>query len=56
MSREELKTLRQGVEEKEKELIEKALAKARNNKPRAAQILNISERTLWYKVKKYGLS
>lgn len=56
MSREELKTLQQGVEEKEKELIEKALVKARNNKPQAAQILNVSQRTLWYKVKKYGLS
>lgn len=52
----ELKTLQQGVEEKEKELVEKALAKARNNKALAAQMLKVSERTLWYKIKKYGLS
>lgn len=55
-SSDSLKTLQEGVEEKEKELVEKALIKAGHNKLLAAKLLNISERTLWYKIKKYGLS
>jgi two-component system response regulator AtoC len=34
-------------------LIEQALARADNNKTKAAALLEISERTLWYKLKKY---
>jgi len=44
------------VESLEKTLIAQALAQAAGNKAKAARLLDISERTLWYKVKKYGLS
>lgn len=54
-SGESLPGLTEGVEEKEKELIIKALYKTGNVKAKAAVVLNISERTLWYKIKKYGL-
>ena len=40
----------------EKELIQDALAAADDNKSRAARLLDISERTLWYKLKKYAIS
>lgn len=50
-----LGSLKDGVEQKEKELIEKALLKVRNNKTAAAKLLDISERTLWYKIKKYRI-
>lgn len=36
-------------------LLNKALAAADGNKAKAARILKISERTLWYKIKKYDL-
>lgn len=36
-------------------LINRALQKAQGNKAKAARNLNISERTLWYKLKKYNL-
>lgn len=49
-------SLPQAVENLEKELIEKALAQTADNKSRAARVLDISERALWYKVKKYGLA
>ena len=49
-------SLPQAVEHLEKELIAKALAGTGDNKAKAARILDISERALWYKVKKYGLS
>jgi len=39
----------------ERRLIEAALARANDNKARAARLLDISERTLWYKLKKFGL-
>jgi len=41
------------VEQLEKQLIEQALEKTHDNKAAAAQILKISERSLWYKIKKY---
>lgn len=40
------------VEQFEARLIEQALREAGGNKPRAAAALDISERTLWYKLKK----
>jgi two-component system response regulator AtoC len=40
------------VEALEARLIERALAATEDNKPRAAALLDISERTLWYKLKK----
>ena len=49
-------SLPQAVEHLEKELIAKTLAGTGDNKAKAARILDISERALWYKVKKYGLS
>ncbi len=45
--------LQDKVENLEKELIRHALLTAANNKSKAAKLLNISERSLWYKIKKY---
>ncbi len=39
----------------EREMIEKALEKFRGNRRKAARALNISERTLYRKIKEYGL-
>jgi len=44
------------VDELEKRLILRALDLAAGNKAKAARLLEISERTLWYKLKKLGLS
>ncbi len=41
------------VEKLEKKLIRQALLQTHDNKAAAAQILKISERSLWYKIKKY---
>ena len=43
------------IAEKEKELISKALKKYRNKRKDAAADLGISERTLYRKIKEYGL-
>jgi DNA-binding NtrC family response regulator len=43
------------LEEKEKEMIRKALQKHRNRRRSAAQELGISERTLYRKIKEYGI-
>ena len=40
----------------EKSLLNKALGQSVGNKAKAARLLKISERTLWYKLKKYGLT
>jgi two-component system response regulator AtoC len=45
--------LNQQVEQLEKQLIQQALLKTGDNKAKAAQLLLISERSLWYKIKKY---
>ncbi|MBW8363610.1 MAG: hypothetical protein K0M39_03570, partial [Rhizobium sp.] len=47
--------LNQAVEDLEARLIDEALMQAEGNKARAAALLDISERTLWYKLKKYRL-
>ena len=39
----------------EKQLILAALQRSDDNKSAASRLLGISERTLWYKIKKYGL-
>jgi two-component system response regulator AtoC len=39
----------------EVQLIREALAQTADNKAKAARLLNVSERTLWYKLKKYSL-
>ncbi len=43
------------VEEMEKQLIRHALSETGDNKSKAAQLLKISERSLWYKLKKYRI-
>ena len=40
----------------EQQFLHKALAESAGNKAKAARLLKISERTLWYKLKKYGLT
>jgi transcriptional regulator with PAS, ATPase and Fis domain len=44
------------IEAKERELIRKALQKHRNRRKNAAQELGISERTLYRKIKEYGIA
>jgi two-component system response regulator AtoC len=39
----------------ERVLILRALQQAGDNKPETAKLLGVSERTLWYKLKKHGL-
>lgn len=41
------------LEQLEKQIIQQALIKTNDNKAAAAQALKISERSLWYKIKKY---
>lgn len=45
--------LNQAVDELESRMIDAALARAEGNKARAAALLDISERSLWYKLKKF---
>jgi two-component system response regulator AtoC len=47
--------LEPAVEAVERKLILRALGEAGDNKARAARLLGVSERTLWYKLKRYGL-
>ncbi len=47
--------LRPQVEGLEIELIAEALRRTEGNKAAAARVLEISERALWYKIKRYGL-
>ena len=47
--------LRPQMDELEHRLIEEALASAGNNKAAAARLLEISERVLWYKIRRYEL-
>src|SRR5438876_2507718 len=47
--------LEPAVEELERKLILRALSAADDNKAGAARLLDVSERTLWYKRKRYGL-
>jgi two-component system response regulator AtoC len=49
----EMSALNSQVEHFEKTIIEQALFKTGDNKAKAAQLLEISERSLWYKIKKY---
>ena len=46
-------SLTRAVEELEARMIDEALARSEGNKAKAAALLDISERTLWYKLKKY---
>jgi len=47
--------LKAQVEALETELIKAALAQSDGNKSAAARLLDISERALWYKIKRYGI-
>ncbi|MFI5396096.1 MAG: sigma-54-dependent transcriptional regulator [Candidatus Binatia bacterium] len=47
--------LEPAVEEVERKLILRALGVASDNKAEAARLLGVSERTLWYKLKRYAL-
>ena len=47
-------SLEPAVERLERRYIGKALELCDGNKTKAARLLDISERTLWYKLKKYG--
>jgi two-component system response regulator AtoC len=47
--------LKTHVEAVEKKLIEAALERSSDNKSAAARLLGVSERALWYKIKKYRL-
>jgi two-component system response regulator AtoC len=51
----EVMPLEPAVEELERKLILRALAATQDNKAEAARLLGVSERTLWYKLKKYAL-
>lgn len=48
-------TLRESLENLERQLIDEAMSKATDNQTRAAEILGMSERMLRYKLKKYNL-
>lgn len=48
-------TMKEHVEKLESRLISEALQRSDNNKAAAARLLEISERALWYKIKRYGL-
>jgi transcriptional regulator with PAS, ATPase and Fis domain len=48
-------TLAQVVEEAEKQYIQEVLRKTGNQKTRASEILGISRKNLWEKMKRYGL-
>jgi len=47
--------LEQALEQVERRFILRALGNTNDNKAQAAKLLGVSERTLWYKLKKYGL-
>lgn len=52
----EPQSLDQAIEQLERAFITKALTQTDGNKAKAARVLAMSERALWYKVKKYRLS
>ncbi len=47
-------TISSSFDEKEKELIRKSLEKNKGNRKKAARDLNLSERTLYRKIKQFG--
>ncbi|NOT58412.1 MAG: sigma-54-dependent Fis family transcriptional regulator [Deltaproteobacteria bacterium] len=49
-------SLTQAIEQLERAFIVRALTQTDGNKAKAARVLDLSERTLWYKVKKYGIA
>ena len=49
-------SLETAVEQLERAYLSQALSRSGGNKAKAARLLEISERSLWYKLKKYGLT
>ncbi len=49
------KSLDEAISELEIRLIREALAKTKGQQAQAAKLLGISERSMWYRVKKYGI-
>jgi two-component system response regulator AtoC len=47
--------LNPAIDQLESTIIQEALKQSAGNKSKAARILDISERSLWYKLKKLGL-
>lgn len=54
-SADEISSMDEQVTRLETRLIQVALRKTGDNKSAAARLLEISERSLWYKIKKYGI-
>ncbi len=52
---EDVRALREAVEEAERRAIRAALRRTGGNKTRAAELLQVSIRTLWYKLEKLGI-
>ena len=48
--------LDEAVDRVEREMIQRALEESKQVKARAARLLGVSERSLWYKLKRHGLS
>ena len=48
--------LDEALDRLERDMILRALEEARQVKARAARLLGVSERSLWYKLRKHGLS
>jgi len=51
----ELRALKDMVESYEKQVIQEALKKSGGDKSKAAEILDVSVRTLYYKMERYGI-
>jgi len=49
------KSLDEAISELEKNMIVDALKKTNGQQAKAAKLLNISERSMWYRIKKYGV-
>jgi DNA-binding NtrC family response regulator len=49
------KSLDEAISELEKNMIVNALKKTKGQQSKAAKLLSISERSMWYRVKKYGI-
>jgi len=48
-------SLDEAISSLEKKMIEEALKKTRGMQAKAAKLLGITERSMWYRVKKYGI-
>jgi transcriptional regulator with GAF, ATPase, and Fis domain len=48
-------SLDEAISSLEKKMIEEALKKTKGMQAKAAKLLGITERNMWYRVKKYGI-